>query len=204
MSSTPISPESEPIRAFVALDLDAASVRRIAHLSVRLREASGAPTATWIPPGNLHLTLKFLGDAPKTRVDALAAAAGGVVRETAPLRPAAIRVDGLPNLEHARVVVAAVADPHGVLEALARRIEDLGQKLGFASEGRAFRPHVTLARLKRPCDARSWLRRELGDVNDLGDVLPTCLVIYRSVLDSGGAQYLALARFEFTGEPTRS
>jgi len=197
VSSTSVPPDAERIRAFVALDLDAESTRRIARLSDRLRGSTGAPAATWISPQQVHLTLKFLGDAATPRVAHLSEAVAAVARGTPRLRAAAIRVNGLPTLQHARVVVAAVDDPDGHLEGLAGRIEDLCADLGFARESRAFRPHITLARLKRPCDTRSWLRPDLAAAS--GDVLPTCLVIYRSVLDAAGARYFPLARFELTG-----
>lgn len=195
MTSTPVGPRPERIRAFVALDLDLESARRLGQLAERLRKSNGAPVGTWTPEIKMHLTVKFLGDALTPQVTELAAAVGTIVQATPRPRPAAVRVDGLPRLAETRVVVAALDDPEGRLDALARRIEDLGVVFGFARESRAFRPHVTLARLKRPHDTRHWLRRELDD--GIGDVRPTCLTIYRSVLDPGGAQYLPLARYDF-------
>jgi RNA 2',3'-cyclic 3'-phosphodiesterase len=197
VTSTPVGPHPERIRAFVALDLDLESTRRLGHLAERLRRSNGAPLATWTPETKMHLTVKFLGDALTAHVTDLAAAVESIVHTTARPRPAAIRIDGLPRSAETRVVIAAVDDPDGALDALARRIEDLGAVFGFARESRAFRPHVTLARLKRPHDTRHWLRPEL--VDGFGEVRPTCLAVYRSVLDPCGAKYAALARFDFTG-----
>lgn len=195
MSSPPIAREPEHIRAFVALDLDAASVRELARLSERLQTSRGAPRATWIPPPKIHLTLKFLGDAPTARVSDLANAAGPIVRATPCPRAAAIHVDGLPRTDHAQVIVAAVADPDGALGAIAQRVEEVSVPLGFAPANRPFRPHVTLARIKCPYDARRWLDAEV--LTGIGDVRPACLVVYRSVLARDGSQYTPLARFGF-------
>ena len=54
--------QDETLRAFVALELDAPSSRRIGRVSDRLRMGSGAPSATWTPAPKMHVTLKFLGD----------------------------------------------------------------------------------------------------------------------------------------------
>jgi RNA 2',3'-cyclic 3'-phosphodiesterase len=197
VTSTPVGPHPERIRAFVALDLDLESTRRLGTLAERLRGSNGAPVASWTPEIKMHLTVKFLGDTLTSHVTDLTAAVETMVQTIPRPRPAAIHVDGLPRLAQARVVVADVDDPDGALDALARRIEDLAVDFGFARESRSFRPHVTLARLKCPHDSRHWLRPEL--VDGIGAVRPTCLAIYRSVLDPGGAQYVSLARFDFTG-----
>ena len=51
----------ERIRAFVALDLDSLSLRRVMRTADRLRMASGAPAATWTTGDKMHITLKFAG-----------------------------------------------------------------------------------------------------------------------------------------------
>jgi 2'-5' RNA ligase len=57
---------------------------------------------------------------------------------------------------------------------------------------------VTLARLKRPYDARRWLRSELADA--AGEFTVSHLTLYRSDLGGGkegGSLYVPLARFEY-------
>jgi 2'-5' RNA ligase len=57
----------------------------------------------------------------------------------------------------ARVLVVPLADSDEALTRLALALQRGAEVLGFPVEPRAFRPHVTLARLARPADARSWL-----------------------------------------------
>jgi len=47
------------MRLFVALDMPWAVREQLAALS-----GSGIPGARWVPPGNFHLTLRFIGDIP--------------------------------------------------------------------------------------------------------------------------------------------
>lgn len=134
-------------RLFVALDVPPAVRAALAALRVEM------PGARWTPPGRLHVTLRFLGDTPDERLPALSAA----LREIeAP--PLALRLDGLtafPSRRAPRVLVVRLA-PDDALADLQRRVEAAAQALGFEPEARPFRPHVTLARLKR-ADARAVL-----------------------------------------------
>jgi 2'-5' RNA ligase len=93
-------------------------------------------------------------------------------------------------------VVAELADPGGRVTELARRISEASEKLGVSLEERAFRPHVTLARLRRPTDVRDWLAHAtLEGVTLRFDELR----LYESVLHPQGSRYSVLGRAEFAG-----
>ncbi len=185
------------LRAFFALDLDARSVRRVARVADRLRMGSGAPSAAWTPPHNLHLTLKFLGDVDRAHVGPLAAEVGPLASgRKAPL-PGAFRLDAFPSAGRAEVVVALLDDPDGEVAELATRVDAIALRHGVGPEKRAFRPHVTLARLKRPFDVRRWLRPELAPGSDACGV--SSLTLFETRLDPRGAVYEALATFPYQG-----
>ncbi|HEX6767541.1 MAG TPA: 2'-5' RNA ligase family protein, partial [Polyangiaceae bacterium] len=63
---------------------------------------------------------------------------------------------------------------------------------------RPFRPHVTLARLKRPSDVRDLLE---GVTLDPISIPFDELRLYRSLHDPAGGRYSVLARAEFRGSP---
>lgn len=109
----------------------------------------------WVPPENLHLTLKFLGEVGAERqpeiLGALATAAQGARTITLVVRGAG----AFPNHRAPRVVWAGIeADP--AIEILADRVERHCAPLGFPIEGRPFRPHLTLGRAGRDARARDW------------------------------------------------
>jgi 2'-5' RNA ligase len=190
--------EGKPIRAFVALDLDAMSVRRLARVSDRLRMASGAPSATWTPRGKMHLTLKFMAGLPVPAAAPLGEKLGALVAAARSPHPGACSLQAFPSFEHANVVVLEFEDPRGEMARLARKIDGIARKLGVAGESRSFRPHVTLARLKRPYDSRRWLKPEIAA--GAGDFTPSRLTLYRSDLGAdmdGGSLYVPLARFDY-------
>jgi 2'-5' RNA ligase len=187
--------KTERIRAFVALDLDAMSLRRIVRTSDRLRMASGAPAATWTAADKMHVTLKFAG-----QLDVAAAAPiGQALRKLAEGKPApaacAVKLDAFPKMAHASIVVAELVDAAGDITKLAVAVDKLTSKYGVAKEDRPFRPHVTLARLKRPYDARKWLRADIAEA--AGDCRCASLTLYRSDLKPEGSVYVPLATFTF-------
>ncbi|HTQ45548.1 MAG TPA: RNA 2',3'-cyclic phosphodiesterase [Polyangiaceae bacterium] len=187
--------KTERIRAFVALDLDTTSLRRVVRTADRLRMASGAPAATWSAGDKMHITLKFAGE-----LDAAAAAPiGKALRELAEGKPApapcTVKLDAFPKVEHARVIVAELVDASGDITKLAAAVDKLAAKHGVPKEDRPFRPHVTLARLKRPYDARKWLRADVAEA--AGECRCVTLTLYRSELKPEGSVYIPLATFAF-------
>jgi 2'-5' RNA ligase len=188
--------QGERIRAFVAVDLEPMSVRRVARVADRLRMGSGAPSASWTPVANMHVTIKFLGDAfPLEAVAPLGQALAPLAEGKPAPPPSPFRLDAFPSVEHARVVVVELQDASGTWVTLAEKVDKLASKYGVPKEGRAFRPHVTFARLKRPYDARKWLRPELTE--GVGECKAASLTLYRSDLRAEGAVYVPLARFAF-------
>ena len=187
---------SESMRAFVAFDLDADSVARFTALAERLR-ASRPPRlkASFVTPDRMHVTVKFLGP---TRLD-LAAPLGEAVRACAARAPLVTRprpIDAFGSPKRAHVIIVPLADPDGALADIAEAIEARAQPLGFARETRAYRPHVTLARLRETADVRDWL--ELAGAVPDDDVRLTDLTLYRSDGRAPDIVYTPIARTAFT------
>jgi 2'-5' RNA ligase len=115
----------------------------------------------WVSADGLHLTLKFLGAARDEQREAIVAALGTAVGGARPI-PLAVRGAGaFPGPDRPRVFWAGV-EPDPALELLADRVERLLAPLGFPTEARAFRPHVTVGRAAR--DARPADFRGVGEL----------------------------------------
>lgn len=137
------------MRLFVALEPPPA-VR--AALAAWAREAVGEdPQLRLVAPEALHLTLAFLGERPDADAQLLAPAlARALGRGLVPPRDAhALEPLWLaPRRPH--VLTVAVADPAGLLGDLqARIVAAVSGALDWEPERRAFRPHVTVARVRR-------------------------------------------------------
>ena len=186
------------IRAFVALDLDPMSLRRVVRVADRLRMSSGAPSATWVPGPKMHVTLRFMGALPEAAVAALSKSLGTLTEGKAAPKPCALRLAAFPSIEDAEIVVVELDDTSHSVAKLAEKVDKLATKLGIAGDTRPFRPHVTLARLKRAYDSRRWLRQEL--VEGAGVCRAHSVTLYRSDVAEEGATYVPLARFEFAAK----
>jgi 2'-5' RNA ligase len=195
------------VRAFVALDLDPECVRAVERLQNKLLSARRAPDAAWVPADKMHVTLKFIGALDPANVDAVALGLMAAVGERPPPPLGAPALDAFPAISHARVVVVVFEDPTGQVTQLAQEVDRLAEQLGVPPEQRAFRPHVTLARLRRPVDASRWLRGEPVDasrwlrsepVHSAAEWLATGVTLYRSVLGPKTSKYIPLVSYSFS------
>ena len=118
----------------------------------------------WVRPENIHLSLKFLGDVDEARESELRAAlqqAAGSRHEPRPPRaprPLTLQITGFgvfPDYHRPRVLWVGVTPEPG-LELLQHEVEQAFSPLGFPTEARAFRPHVTLARAARDARPRDF------------------------------------------------
>lgn len=121
----------------------------------------------WVPPRNLHLTLRFLGDVREEDV----AQVDRAIARTVPDHAAAfsLTAQGLgafPNLHSPRVIWCGLQGDLPALLTLRQRLEHELQRTGFSADERPFRPHITLARLRAmgtwPARLDSWRDRIFG------------------------------------------
>lgn len=190
------------MRLFVALDIDPEIRGRIARFLEGVREF--APDARWVSAQSLHLTLKFIGEQPEPRLQAIMQALAAV---RCPGPGLNFRGYGFfPTLRSARVFWVGVdADEH--LPELAARVESALEPLGIKPEARAFSPHLTLARGQsgapqpRPGDHPNRvferLREKLSALPapEFGTMTAREFFLYQSKLSPAGSQYTQLQRF---------
>lgn len=154
----------------------------------------------WVPEGQLHFTLKFLGEIDPERVaDAMAAtaraAASAGARVSGGFRVALEGIGAFPPAGTARVLWAGCGEGAEALSALASSVEEAFADGGFPPDPRPFSPHLTLARVKEPAAGRR-LARAIPSVSrePLGSVPVSCLVLYRSELTPRGPEHEELLR----------
>ncbi|MBA2440853.1 MAG: RNA 2',3'-cyclic phosphodiesterase [Rubrobacter sp.] len=102
----------------------------------------------WLPPENVHLTLKFLGEVPEDALAAVSAALDGACGEHGPFGVELPDFGAFPSRERAKAVWAAVGAGSGELGALAADIEGALEGLGFPREKRPYLPHATVGRAR--------------------------------------------------------
>ena len=188
------------MRLFIALNLPA-ELREVLHADAAPLRDAAARAVGWLPPAGLHLTLKFLGDVEQSRVPAIVDALRGVAGRHAPPRLVIGGVGAFPTMARPRVVWLGV-DASPRLELLQHDVEATCGPLGFEVEGRAFRPHVTLGRVRPGADAGALraLATAALDCSASADVVAPTLDLMHSTLMPGGARHDAVARLPFKEE----
>jgi len=187
--------EVKKIRAFVAIRVSSDVQRGIEDLIGELR--NNYDGIKWASPGNLHLTLKFLGPAiPIEKVHRLQLELDAIAADTAAFQLSAAGVGGFPDLKHPHVLWVGLRSD--ALLDLAARIDDAASRCGFEREERAFRGHLTIARLKRPLlYPETRTRIEAVSKRDFGTSSIREMMLYRSITAPTGPIYEVLAKFQF-------
>ncbi len=137
----------ETVRAFVAIELAAATREELAKLQAQLKRASTCP-AKWVASEGIHLTLCFLGEISKDKVGAVSEAVAATCAEFSPLELELAGTGAFPNLARPQVVWVGLAGETEQLARLQQALEARLRPLGYRPENRPFSPHLTLARLR--------------------------------------------------------
>ena len=185
-------------RIFCAAELpDQVRVRLQEHIQ-RLRQDVPDVAASWSRVENIHLTLKFVGNLTPDRVQTISEVASRAVKEFSSFQIDVGNTGVFPRPSRAQVLWIGVSDPSGKLSALQKRFEDECAATGFEKEERAFRPHLTIARIRKPEGARRLADAHLSMQFESIPVKLTELTVFRSELSSKGSKYTPISRHQLT------
>ncbi|HEX2087275.1 MAG TPA: RNA 2',3'-cyclic phosphodiesterase [Solirubrobacteraceae bacterium] len=176
------------VRLFAAVDLPSDVVDALAAWSAGVAREG----LRLLPPQSLHVTLAFLGHRPEEEVDDVAAAVAACASPVPGLRLA--EAAWLPP-RRPGVLAVDLEDGEGACGRLQERVSEALVALGVHTpEKRRFRPHVTVARVRK--GAR--VHEDLPEVPRLPTFAAAALTLYRSRLGPKGASYDALSRSSLT------
>jgi 2'-5' RNA ligase len=179
------------MRVFVAIDLDREVRDRLEKLESELRPL--LRRARWVPAENLHLTLRFLGEATKDAADAVTAGLREALAGTPGFVVSVCRAGVFPDRRRPRILWVGLSGPGTELEDLQSRVERVVRGAGFPPEKRRFEPHLTLARFREPERQVDSVLRDVSE-RDFGGTSVREVVVYESVLSRGPACYRPLGR----------
>lgn len=177
-------------RLFFGVPLDESTRRAVlAHLESALG-GECLPGRT-VAPGNLHITVRFLGDTDREVSQRIVGALRALDLGTA-FEVEFDRLGAFPNPRRARVLWLGIAEGREPLRLLAETVERIVQSQGIPADERPFAAHLTLSRLKPEADVRALIERVPG----FAIRFPvTEVVLFRSHLSPSGPRYEALEHF---------
>ena len=184
------------LRTFIAINVPSNVIDTLESIQRRFKILG--LDATWVKPGNQHLTLKFLGE---IRTDQLQEIRNKITEALTPYAPFRLSLDSVgvfPHTRNPRVLWLGLKDEEGTLARLQSALEQALADEGFPADPRPFSPHLTLARIKSP-KGKKKLQDELEALNQQGiDPHPFnvgAVQIYESQLTPKGSIYIELANF---------
>ena len=193
---------AEVVRAFVAIELGDDAESALAELVSRLSVAQTRAIRPVTPEG-IHLTLKFLGNVPLARVDAIATEVSKAVANSRRFDLELGGVGVFPDRSRARVLWVGVGGDVPSLIDLQSDVEGAMSGLGFAKERRPYSPHLTVARVNERASATD--RRLAADAlfatrfQGGQRIAVTAVVLMQSILGREGAKYRRLAHIPLSG-----
>ncbi len=195
---TRLAATTEPghLRTFIACALPETVRAHLAKVQACLREAPLA--LRWVKTGNIHLTLKFIGETPVDILERLLAAMHQVAAGRQIIRLQTKGLGVFPNLKRPRVVWVGL---EGDLEALAALHADLDEALDPKILPRVTRPfhgHLTLGRARErlPVGVLAEALQHCADNNSPPFTVDR-VTLYQSDLRPGGAVYTLLGEAGF-------
>jgi 2'-5' RNA ligase len=185
------------VRLFVALEIPSVVRENLASLIREFRAL--APRAKWVRAENLHVTLKFIGEVPDSKLEAIRTALGSV-RSNAPVTLDFRGLGFFPDEKRPRVFWAGI-EASANLKALAADLESVAEKFGIPREKREFSPHLTLARFESP-ELKDQFRAAVAEnaAHEFGSLRTSEFHLIESKLKPAGAEYTTLKRFSFAAE----
>lgn len=183
-------------RVFCAVELPDLVRARLEDHVRRLRREVPDAAASWSRIENVHLTLKFFGNVEVKRIARISAAAERVAKQFSTFPIEVGKTGVFPRPSRPQVLWIGVSDPSGQLTALQEKFENECAAEGLPKEDRAYRPHLTIARLRRPEGASQLAEAHLRMQFEPIALALKELVVFRSELSPRGSKYTVISAAE--------
>jgi len=174
------------IRTFIALELPPSIRHELSGLAKLLAGQDKRQHIRWLPLGNYHLTLAFLGDVAPVSLCGLQFE---LERKLESMKAVPCKIPTITPFPFSRPkIVAALLECNAELLELQTDVANCARNCRISSERRRFVPHVTLGRLK----PRSGKSVDLQTQNILFAGVADTVTLFQSELTPNGAIYTAL------------
>lgn len=182
----------EVIRAFIAIELTEDIHNNLRKLQDSLKNSM--PDVRWVKYGNVHLTLKFLGDTKVSMLDAIGKTIQSIADKHSSFTISLAGLGAFPNPRKPSVIWTSIDKGKEEVAKLAIEVESAMEQFGFSREKRTFKPHLTIGRvreIKHPLEMTKAL--ENPNVGEIGEFIADRISLIKSQLDPGGSIYTTLS-----------
>jgi len=187
------------VRTFVAIEISPEVRTRARKLMDQLQQVDAK--IRWVDPAQLHLTLKFLGEIDLLEIPQVCKVVEQVASATPPFSLRVASAGAFPDLVRPRTVWLGIEEDNDEIIALHAQLETALESLGFRSEKRRFRPHLTIGRVRGEGPGVAELARLLEENRDYfsGVIDVDAVVVLSSEQQRGAQVYEALGTATLEG-----
>jgi 2'-5' RNA ligase len=174
-------------RLFIAIDLPHDVKKYLYDVALNLNNRDKDIRA--IPPGSIHITLKFLGDTNISKIDKIAEAmknaAGDFQRFSYEIGKS---LEAFPAAESARIVFVPVLEGSDKIAGIYKNLENNLSRIKIPKENRKFISHITIARIRNKKNISEILKDIELDYKNQHKC--TKITLFESRLKPDGAEYI--------------
>ncbi len=185
------------LRTFICIEIPDSIKERIEKLQCELRRIDAQ--VSWVKAANIHLTLKFLGNVPPTKSSIISAAVNRATGSCSPFQVSVGATGCFPSLRRPSVLWIGLLQMPEALSHLQKEIEDQLAREGFAREAKKFNPHLTLARLRNPQNAKQVAEALTSQGFEDESFQASEVIVMRSELSPYGSIYTPQAVIPLKG-----
>ena len=190
----------EPARLFWAVNLPADIKTNLASLRSLMQ---GVPAdVKWVEQRNLHLTVKFIGEMERGKINDIVQAVKLAVADSGPFSLELHGTGFFPHSRQPRVIWVGVRGEVDKFRRLHQMVEKSLIPLGFPPENKCFSPHLTMGRVRSPKgvgDLVHSLETAAQELACFGRVDVTTIELMESELTRKGPVYSVVAGVKLAG-----
>jgi 2'-5' RNA ligase len=191
------------IRSFIAIEMPPDVKRELGKIQTFLELAADCP-AKWVAPESIHLTLSFLGEINQVQIGAVKGVMDNIASASPAFRLSLDHVGAFPNIGQPQTVCVGIQGDMEILSRLHKNLEESLRVTGYKPEDRAFKPHLTLARVRDEASVQA--RQSLGEALTRtpgarpGIINVTEISLFKSELTRSRPVYTSLYRAKLNQE----
>jgi 2'-5' RNA ligase len=185
------------MRTFIAVELPEKIKGEIEQLQAPFKKTDAH--VSWAKPGNIHVTLKFLGEVPAEKINQIFSATEEALEGARRFTMSLKGTGAFPNLRRPRVIWIGAGSGEEELSLLAARIEQEMEKIGFPKEKRRYSAHFTIGRVKSPKNIEKLMELVSSSDFQTEEIQVNQVVVMKSQLDPRGAIYTPLKEIPLAG-----
>jgi RNA 2',3'-cyclic 3'-phosphodiesterase len=179
------------MRLFISINIPEDIKDSVTNFQKELNKAGG--DVKWVEKENLHITLKFIGEASEDKLELIKTVMAEAVRGKTAFEISLKGLALLPSPEKPRVICIGADKGDEEIKSIFSKIEEELVLLDFPSEDREFFSHLTIGRIRSKKNILSLSENIIADEKkEFGSFKLRNIELMHSILLSDGPHYKCL------------